>query len=433
MMNARETALAILQKNEKAGQYTNIALDHALQNTGLSAADRSLVSALVLGVTERRITLDYYLSSLTDRPLTELDTDALYALRMGLYQLIYMDRIPPHAAIYETVNICRKRSRGFVNAVLRTHTRRNASPALPSVEEEPVRALSVRYSVCEELASKMIDVLGAAEAECYFAATLQAPLTTLRVNTAHVTRDALASRIPDAIPTPLSPHGLKVSGAIRTLPGFAEGDFFVQDEASQLCVEALGALPGDTVIDACSCPGSKSFGAAMNMQNKGKIYSFDLHKSKLSLVVSSARRLGILTPEVAEQDARMPREDLIGIADRVLCDVPCSGFGVLAKKPELRYKSPEVSGNLPTIQSAILNNCATYVKEGGTLVYSTCTVLPEENERVISAFLESHPEFTLTPFVAGNLRCDEGMITLYPHIHQTDGFFIAKLQRKSVR
>jgi len=428
-VNARQTALAILQKNEKAGQYTNLALDHALKDSTLSSADRALVATLVYGVTERRITLDYVLSTLVSRPLSELDADALFALRLGLYQLMYLDRIPQHAAIYETVNICRRRSAGFVNAVLRAYTRLREPVAFPNVKDEPVRALSVCYSVCERLAERLIASLGAEQAEAYLAATLQTPPTTLRVNTARIRREELAERIEGSELTPLSPHGLYVKGAVRELYGFEEGLFFVQDEASQICVEALGAKAGECVLDICACPGSKSFGAAMSMEGRGEIFAFDLHESKLSLVVSGAKRLGILIPKTQAADGRVPKAELIGTADRIICDVPCSGYGVLAKKPELRYKDPAISASLPQIQTDILENCSTYLKSGGTLVYSTCTVLGEENEQVVQAFLRRHSEFSLTPFAVGELSCERGMITLYPHIHHTDGFFIAKLTK----
>ena len=184
------------------------------------------------------------------------------------------------------------------------------------------------------------------------------------------------------------------------------------------------------VIDACSCPGSKSFGAAIDMENEGEVLSFDLHKNKLSLVSSGAERLGISIIKTDTADARRPIDRLKGSADRVLCDVPCSGFGVLAKKPELRYKDPAESAALPDIQLAILENCSEYVKEGGTLVYSTCTVLPEENEKNIERFLASHPNFELCPFEFGKIDCDGGLLSLYGDIHGTDGFFVAKMKKK---
>ena len=428
-MNPRRLALTLLLKQEQNQQYSNIALDHALTREKLSESDRALVSALVLGVTERRITLDHSLSILSSRPLSSLDADARCALRLGLYQLCYLDRIPPHAAINETVAICRKRSAGFVNAVLRSYTRLSTPIAMPDEKKEPVRALSVTYSVCEPLAEKLLSVFGYERAASYLAATLTSPPTTLRVNTLRSTKEELLSHLSGAIPTPFSQNGLRVMGALRSLFGFSEGFFFVQDEASQLAVEVLDPKRGQRVIDTCGCPGSKSFGAAIQMENEGEIFSFDLHANKLSLVVSGAERLGITILKTDARDARNPDERLFGTADRVICDVPCSGFGVLAKKPELRYKDPAVSASLPALQAEILEKSSAYLKSGGVLVYSTCTVLPEENEEVVMAFLAKHPEFSLSPFSLGNTPVPEGLITLAPDTHGTDGFFIARLVR----
>ena len=258
---------------------------------------------------------------------------------------------------------------------------------------------------------------------------MEARGTTLSVNTLKITRDALSASLSDATPTPYAPNGLSVRGAIRELYGFKDGLFFVQDEASQLCVEALGAQAGETVLDICACPGSKSLGSAIRMKDQGRILAFDLHANKLSLITESAKRLGITIIETAAQDGRHFLPEWEGIADRVLCDVPCSGFGVLGKKPEIRYKDPAELRALPDIQLAILENACRYVRPGGVLVYSTCTILPEENEGNVRRFLNQHPEFSLTPFSIGALSFEDGMRTLLPDTHSTDGFFIARMVR----
>ncbi len=423
----RRLALELLQKAQKQKQFSNIALDKALQACDLCDADKRLVSVLFYGVTERRLTLDRRISELSSRPLSDIDAITLDILRIGLYQLMFTDKIPPHAAINETVELCTRRTSGFVNGILRSHTRRGEM-TLPEKEQSPVEYLSVKYSVCEELCEKFADTFGVERTESIFSA-LTPPPTTLRVNTLKTTREELAARIEGAEPTHHSPVGLKVKGAVRALYGFDDGLFFVQDEASQICVEALDARAGMTVMDICSCPGSKSFGAAIGMQNTGEIFAYDLHEKKLSLILSGAERLGIDIIKVAKQDGRVPLAEHFGKADRVLCDVPCSGFGVLAKKPELRYKSPAESAALPDIQLAILENACQYVKNGGVLVYSTCTVFPEENQKNIERFLSSHPEFRLTPFSVGDLSAEQGYLTLLPDVHHTDGFFIAKLTR----
>ena len=424
----RALALDLLVKAERSNQFSNIALDKALESSRLEDVDRRLASALFYGVIEKRISLDYRISDLSSRAISDIDTLTLNALRMGLYQLIYMDRIPPHAAINETVGLCPRRSSGFVNGILRAHTRREPTP-LPSKTDNAVRYMSVAYSVCEELCRKLITVYGVERCESILDAFSRIPVTTLRVNTLRVSRNELMERLNGASATELSPNGIRVTGALRDLYGFDEGLFFVQDEASQLCVEVLNAKENETVMDICACPGSKSFGAAIDMKNRGRVLSFDLHKSKLSLVTESAKRLGIDIIDAALQDGRIPLPHMIDKADKVICDVPCSGFGVLSKKPELRYKDPALSASLPDIQLAILENACNYVKHGGVLVYSTCTILPEENEENIFRFLDKHKEFSLVPFNAGTLKADKGYLTLLPDRYPTDGFFIAKLIR----
>ena len=425
--NPRELALSLLQNAEKSKQYSNIALDHALDGSAMSDADKRLASILFYGVTERKITLDYRIGELSARPMRELDEKVLCALRIGLYQLIYLDRIPPHAAINETVSLCPKKSAGFVNAILREHTRK------PMTEPEFADAserFSVKYSVCRPLAQRFIRDYGEEFAEKILKGFEKEADTTLRVNTLKTTREELAAHIESAALTKNSPVGIYAKGSVRELYGFDDGLFFVQDEASQICVEVLGASRGDLMLDICSCPGSKSFGSAIKMENTGRIISFDLHENKLSLVSSGASRLGIDMIETRAQDGRSFISELECRADRVLCDVPCSGFGVLAKKPELRYKDPAESEKLPEIQRAILDNASKYVKSGGTLVYSTCTLLPEENEKNVISFLERHEDFELSAWSVGDITASEGYLTLFPHVHGTDGFFIAKFIRK---
>ena len=427
-MTARAIAYELLIKAEKSRQYSNIALDSALSKNELSTADKNLVSAIFYGVIEKRITLDYQISTLSSRPTEEIDSNTITALRIGLYQLIYLTRIPHHAAICETVELCSKKTKGFVNAILRSFLRRNEL-ALPK-KSDTLKYLSVAYSVDIPLLKMLLETFGENETERFLTAINTTPKTTLRVNTLVSDRETLLKNIPSSEPTDISPIGVSTTGSVRDMYGFSEGAFFVQDEASQISTLALDAHPEELIMDICSCPGSKSFGAAIEMKNKGKIYSFDLHENKLSLITNGAKRLKIDIIETAQCDGRNFLPEFEQKADRVICDVPCSGFGVLAKKPELRYKDPKESESLPKIQLAILENACKYVKSGGILLYSTCTVLPKENEENIRAFLSSHPEFDLLPWSVGNLYAENGMITLLPHLHNTDGFFIAKLIRK---
>ena len=432
-----------------AGQYANLTLDGVLRRADMSDADRHLYTALVYGTLERQVTLDFLIEQLSDR--TDIEDGVRWILRLGLYQLAYLDRVPDHAAIHETVELAPRRATGFVNALLRGYTRRMAgarTPVTPArwAEAYPVlvgdatRAMAVAYALPLPLCEKMRTAFGD-RAEAVMAAFLDKPPMAIRCNTLKTTPDELAARLTAEGCTVergrYLPHALLVTEG-NPLKGqaFADGLFFVQDEASQICVEVLGAAPNERLADCCACPGSKTFGSAIRMENRGEIHSFDLHKSKLSLIESGAERLGISVVQTEERDARNPDEALLGSMDRVLCDVPCSGLGVIAKKPEIRHKDLSACERLPAIQADILEAGAGYVKVGGTLVYSTCTWAEEENRLVVEGFLKNHPEFEPEDFTiptrvegyADILSCG-GMVTLTPDRHGTDGFFVARMKR----
>ena len=460
----RALALSTLLEVEK-GKYGNIAVDTVLKRTDMSEPDRHLYTALVYGVTERKTTLEFLLGKFSSRPLAELDSTVRLALCMGLYQLIYLDRVPDHAALDETVSLVSRKVSGFVNAVLRSYLRFEAAlpktpdgsrapresklttPAewvarFPELGEGNLTALSVCYGVPVSLCETFVGALGYNRAASALAGFCQKPPMTVRVNTQKTTPEQLTAELTAAgltvLPSLYASTALRVpEGAITANEAFQRGDFFVQDEASQLCVAALDARPDHIVADTCACPGSKSFGIALTMENRGEVHSFDLHKSKLSLIESGAARLGLTVVTAGERDARKPDPELLGRCDRVLCDVPCSGLGVIAKKPEIRHKDLSESARLPSIQAAILEASAGYLKQGGVLVYSTCTILPAENQNVVSAFLAAHPEFEPWDFafpakdgVVSDVVSEGGMVTLLPDRNATDGFFIARLRRK---
>ena len=354
---------------------------------------------------------------------------------MGIFQLRFLDRIPPHAAVNESVALAGKRAGGFVNACLREYLRKKDAIPLPDRSESLTRALSVAHSVPEALCERFLSAFGADRTDSILRAFSVHPPLTLALNPLKAPDRAewiasLQKAEIDATASPITPNGvlLPAGAAVDAIPGFSEGFFFVQDEASQICVEALGAEAGETIIDACACPGSKSFGSAIRMKNVGCVRSFDLHENKLSLVRSGAERLGITILTAEKKDGKQFDPALAESADRVLCDVPCSGYGVMGKKPDIRYKDPETADRLPEIQYAILENCARYVKPCGLLVYSTCTILREDN---VLKFLSLHPEFTLEDFSVGTVHSENGMLTLYPDTHGTDGFFVSRLRRHS--
>ena len=429
-INPRSLALEVLTRCENGG-YSNIALDTAIKRNSLSSADRGLMTALIYGVIERKITLDYIIDALSTIPNSKIEKETRNILRMGIYQLRYMQRIPAFAALNETVNLANKRSKGFVNAILRSYLREGDKIAFPD-KNTPVKYLSVYYSIGETLAKALLEAYSFDECRNMLNAFSQIAPITLRVNNLKATREQIFAELNNGTLTDFSPDGIILdNAAISELECLKDGRVTVQDEASQICVRALGAKKGDTVFDVCACPGSKSFGAAMTMENEGEILAFDIHENKLSLVVKGAERLGISIISTKAHDARKPIEELFGKADKIICDVPCSGFGVIGKKPEIRYKDVEESKALPKIQYDILENVSNYLKVGGTLVYSTCTILPDENENNIKKFLDEHKNFELVPFSVGELEVNSGMITLLPHTHHTDGFFIAKLKKLS--
>jgi 16S rRNA (cytosine967-C5)-methyltransferase len=425
---ARALALDILLRCEAAGQYANLSLDSALKReSGLTGADKALCTALFYSVTEHRITLDHIIDGLASIAPSAIERQVRQILRLGLAQLLYFDRIPDHAAIDEAVEMTPKRSKGFVNAILRSFCRKGKTVRYPDATSEPLHYLSVRYSVPEALAEAFVRAYGLDRAEAILAAFENQSGVTVRVNTLRRTRAEFIDAF-GGVPTDMAPNGVRFPDLSAVNAALSTGDCFVQDEASQICVEALGATAGDRVLDLCSAPGSKSFGAALCMGDKGEIKSFDLHENKISLIRRGAETLGIDNLTAAAQDAKTASPEKTGVFPRVICDVPCSGFGVLAKKPDIRYKDVKSAAGLPKIQREILERAATCVENGGILVYSTCTVLPAENEELVNAFLADHGEFSLVPFSVGELHTS-GMITLTPHTHGTDGFFLAKLQK----
>ena len=428
--NVRRAALDILMRMEKSeGEgYSNRLIDSAISKNSFEGADRALLSQLVSGVTERRITLDYIIQRFSKAPLSKLDTDALCLLRMGIYQLRYLDRIPQHAAVNETVNLARSRSRGFINAVLRSYLRTDEIkfPQKPDAER-----LSVAFSAPRELCERLISVYGAKATEDILSSYLEATALTLRTNTLRTTREELINVLGEGgfecAPTETSPFGIRVFGS--GLPtAIAGGLCFVQDEASQIASLVLDPHEGDSILDACACPGGKSFSAALLMNNKGSVTSCDLHASKLPLISSGAERLGITIINTEERDSSITRED--AEFDRIICDVPCSGLGVAAKKTEIKYRPLAKNAELPPLQYSILCAVSQLLKIGGTLIYSTCTILPEENENIVEKFLAEHKNFEAVPFDVGKYSAPKGTLTLLPSTGH-DGFFISKITRKT--
>lgn len=428
-MNVREAAFLSLGKCTPGGKYSNLEVDSAIKKYGFTGNDRAFFTALVYGTVEKRITIDYVIARHSSKPIEKLEPKVLDILRLGAYQILFLDRVPDSAACNESVELAKfythKGTSGFVNGVLRSISRGKDSIEYPP--RGTLEYLSVKYACPIWLCEMWTRDYGYERCEGILAGINRNPRITLRVNTLRTDRESLKKRLADngiaSSETKLSKNGLILDEftPISEVTVLTEGLCFVQDEASQLCTEAIGALPGETVIDTCSCPGGKSFGIAMAMENKGSIISFDLHESKLSLVKRGAERLGIDIISAAVQNGTHLREELVGKADRVLCDVPCSGLGVIAKKPDLRHKSPDDIGKLPEIQYLILDTASRYVKVGGRLIYSTCTLNKRENEENRARFLKEHPEFSEC---VAEMPFGKSEITLFPDEQGTDGFYI---------
>lgn len=444
-LNVRLLCVRTLIRSIESNSYGNIALYHALLNAeDIEAHDRGLCTAIFQGTMERLITLDACIAAHSKRPPEKLDLPVLCVLRCGIYELLYL-HTPESAAVNlwtETVKKLRKTSAaGMVNAVLRGFIRGGKQIPMPKDETD---ALSVRYSVPRPLLELLLQDYDREIVTAFLEDASDAPPIYIRRNPLTVTEETLmqqthAEPIPD-IPCAYRMKRRGESANLSVLDPYRGGmigeakamgsHMHVQDLASQLCCLALDPQPGETVLDVCAAPGGKTFTIAEMMQNQGHVYAYDLHEKRVGLIKKGAEKLQLTCITAQTGDARQTEKPA---ADRVLCDVPCSGFGVIRRKPEIRYKFLADTENLPEIQYQILEASAKAVKPGGVLVYSTCTVLRRENEDVVRRFLAAHSEFALeAPWQNNPALADYGreLTTLFPAMLGSDGFFIAKLRRK---
>ena len=433
-MTAREAALRTLIACEKQGAWADAFLKKTLRDSGMDGRDAALATRLTFGVVQNRILLDWYIDRFARG---KLDLPVRCALRLGAYQMLFLDRIPASAAVNESVKLTRKFCKnpaapGLVNAVLR-NLGRNMEQLTPPEE------LSVRFSHPQWLVDAFVQRLGQDGARALLAChngevPTMAQVNTCRADTKRVLDELLANGT-QAQPHPWLPDCLTLQGTgdLEQLDAFQKGEVYIQDAAARLAVLAAQPKPGMRVLDVCAAPGGKSFASAVAMENRGEIISCDIHPHKQALIENGARRLGLDIVRAVTQDGTKRVPDWEGGFDLVIADVPCSGLGIIRKKPDIRYKDPEPLAGLPAVQSAILENVCSYVKPGGVLLYSTCTLLERENEAVVSRFVGAHDEFSLEKFElpCPNGAAEGGHITLWPHIHGTDGFFIAKLRRRT--
>lgn len=434
MKSARQIAFEVLIKMHRNDAYSNIELDSALKNSGLDKRDCALVSALVYGVTERLITIDYNIEKHLTGKISKLKPEVLVILRLGAYQILFSDKIPNSAAVNESVKLAKNNrcafAAGLCNAVLRAVGK---SGLLLPDDKDKTEYLSVKYSFPRWLCDMWQDAYGEENAEGVMKTAAEKPPIYIKVNNLKTTSDELINIFKDegvtAEPVKGFDSALQISdtGDIEKLSSYKDGLFHVQDLASQLCAKALEAKENMTVFDVCSAPGGKAFTVAEHMNNKGTIKAFDIHEHRVKLINSGADRLGISIIEGRTGDAEQ-YDSSNGLADRVLCDVPCSGLGIVRRKPEIRYKEKILIDKLPLLQYRILENASNYVKTSGRLIYSTCTLNPAENEEVCKKFLQNHKEFKLVQPL-NHINSEDSYITLMPHIHGTDGFFIAAFER----
>ncbi|MGH7147461.1 MAG: 16S rRNA (cytosine(967)-C(5))-methyltransferase RsmB [Nitrospiraceae bacterium] len=463
--SARAIALSLLVESVKSEEGVDVLLDCALARCSFDSRERALTVELTYGVLRRLATIDWRLEPVLDKPLLRLPVAVQMVLRLGAYQLLFLDRVPQSAAVNESVNLARAFAgtagrdwSGFVNAVLRGLLRHPLQP-WPGMDHDPAQALAVRYSVPSWLSRRWVERLGLATAEAACEGVSVAPPMTLRVNQLITTREVLLETFTQvgiaAKPTSVSPFGILIEegGSVPSLPGFQEGAFYVEDEAAQLIPPLLDPQPGDIVLDACAAPGGKSTHLADLMQNKGIIYAVDRKGARLDLLKSNCRRLGVQIVVPIVGDIRQPRAWLpiietaglpsvkkarVGEAsvDRILVDAPCSGLGVLRRHPEAKWRKVEQA--LPrhqALQCQILKAVARCLRPGGVLVYSTCSTELEENEDVIERFCDTHAEFqresvvSWLPPAAQGFVTEQGTLSTVGNRCSMDGFYAARLRK----
>ncbi len=438
---ARHTALQALLQMEQNEGYSNIVIDKALRANGLNRRDASLAAVIFYGVLERRLTLDHFLRGCLKDPRKRPDPRIWMLLRCAAYQILFLDRVPDSAVVNEAVEEAKTIKggtyAGMVNGVLRSLSRKKPLLSLP--EGTSVEALSLRYSVPQELISLWRKSYGKSVTMGILKDFEQRPPLYIRINPLRATVETLQASLSEKgfSLTPLSyPPGAAVlegEGSPAALEEFQQGMFHIQDLSAQLACSLLEAKAGQTLCDCCAAPGGKSFTLAENMENTGTVYSFDLYKGRVGLIQQGAQRLGLSSVIAQRRDASKPYTELPPM-DGVLCDVPCSGYGVIRRKPEIRYKPLISVKGLSELQLTILSHGAELVKPGGLLLYATCTLNPVENGEVAQAFLDTHSEFEPAPFqlpgVEHLVEEPAHTLTMLPAGGGSDGFFAARFRRK---
>ncbi|WP_379154186.1 16S rRNA (cytosine(967)-C(5))-methyltransferase RsmB [Paenibacillus sp. sgz5001063] len=445
--SAREVALDILVRVEQQGAYSNLLLNSSLQKSSLSREDTGLATELVYGSISRLITLDYVLGGFVSKGVAKLQPWVRNLLRLSLYQIMYLNRVPSHAAVNEAVNIAKKRGHqgisGMVNGVLRSVLRAGDLPVLPENLSREER-ISVLHSHPLWMVRQWAAEYGLEAAEAICAANNEPPVSSVRVNLTMISREALLAQMVEAgleaSPSQLSPYGIIVKGGgnLALSTWYRDGYLSVQDESSMLVAEAVAPEPGMRVLDCCAAPGGKSAHMGELMKDEGFIYANDLHPHKAQLIGDQAKRLGLDSIVTGSSDAlQLAQKFEPESFDRILLDAPCSGLGVIRRKPDLKWrKQPEDVASVAELQSELLQTVSGLLKPGGILVYSTCTTEQAENSKIIAEFLQNNPGFSSVTFsspvwdrVKGTALAEGDGIQLLPQHYGSDGFFISRLQR----
>ena len=443
-ISTRQLALDCLIQLEAKDTAIAPIIDTAIRRSNLSPADRGLLNELVYGTIRWRGQLDWVLNHFVDDRF-RVDQRTRNLLRLGAYQLLHLDKVPPHAAIYETVELAKpkRKTARFINAVLRSVQREAADLQYPSPESDPARHIAISLSYPLWLAERWIARHGVPWTLGFCRASNQVAPLSIRVNTLKTSRaDLISSLTADGVSVKegqVDPDGLSLqdSPPLQSLAAYRDGGFYVQDESAMLAGHLLRPQAGERVVDLCAAPGGKTTHIAQLMRNVGEIIALDRSQGKLRRITENCQRLGVTNVQTRIADAASDALNFIEAADRVLIDAPCSGLGTLRRHPDIRWrKKPEQINALAQLQLRILQNVARYVKPGAVLVYSTCSTEPEENERTIRRFLESHPHFIVEnardflPSVPNNAITPKGFLQTFPHEHGIDGTFAARLRAK---
>ncbi|MGN1050799.1 MAG: 16S rRNA (cytosine(967)-C(5))-methyltransferase RsmB [Acutalibacteraceae bacterium] len=439
MANIRLLALEVLLKIEEDNSYSAICLNSVIKDNHLKSLDSSFLTNLVYGVLERKITLDYIIRQYSNIRLKKIEPSSLMILRLGIYQILYMDKVPDSASVNESVKLAKikklYKSSGFINGILRSFLRDDKCFDMPKDE---VSFLSVKYSCPKEIVSLWIDNYGKEVSEIILKSLFNRPeiygnMNTLKTDEKEFLLHLRRENVQAEKTLLKNCFSLKNTGDISHLLSFKKGEFYVQDISSQIAVTILDPKKGETIVDVCSAPGGKALASAIKMQNNGKIYAFDKYVGKLSLIKENARRLGVSIIESNVRDAQKDKSFTVK-ADKVICDVPCDGLGLLRRKPEIRYKENLCSKDLNNLQYDILKNSSRLVKKGGILMYSTCSLNRKENNNIADKFLLENKDFEPFPINLPNgvkrvVDEKENCLTIIPGTINSDGFFISLFKK----